>query len=261
MDEIDTWHEKTDLRAVLNAGFRKGATVPRMWKKSDNWDAIQKTPVFGPKVLAGIKVSDSILAPATRSRTFEIELTRKLPSEKVERFNQIAKESLKALHTEIEAWAKAEAAKVNGVYLTFEPKYLKHYSDRSQDLLMPLAAIAEVMGGSSVSDLIDAIPFVRKEEQHVNEDIRIFDALRQHVNGTSLKMSAGEVKELLEAKLGGCFHETVLGHVLTRYGFTSGSDRSASADGSPKKRYDISSGALDEVLARFGPQATAKVGT
>lgn len=89
VDEVDSLFgrkgapEHEDMRALLNAGHRRGAEVVRMVGQSTAMKAV-KFPVFGPKVLAGIgQLPDTI-----GDRSIVIRLQRQAPGERVARFRR-----------------------------------------------------------------------------------------------------------------------------------------------------------------------------
>ena len=144
LDEADAlWagsSERTEpLRALLNAGFMVGATVPRcVGTDHDTRDFV----VFCPKFIAGI---DAGRWPDTiRDRSIIIELRRKLPSERIERFRRRdVKPEAESLRERSEKWGKDNIAALTGAW-----PYLPHeLDDRAADAWEPLLAIAELAGG------------------------------------------------------------------------------------------------------------------
>jgi hypothetical protein len=81
IDEGDTifgGRGRPTLRAILDAGNRRGAVVPRVVR-----GAVVDYPVFGAKALAGIGEPPDTIG----SRSILIRLKRKVPRERVERFS------------------------------------------------------------------------------------------------------------------------------------------------------------------------------
>jgi hypothetical protein len=139
LDEVDTiFNPRTadryeGLRALLNAGHRRGATVPRCVGSSNK---VVEFSTFCPKVLAGI----GTLPDTVADRSIPIRLERKKRDEKVERFNRRAVEPEAVLiRTRIETWAEKNLEALDGVQIDM-PEEL---SDREQDGCEPLMAIAE----------------------------------------------------------------------------------------------------------------------
>jgi len=71
LDELDSLISLDYLKSVLNAGFQKGSTVPRMEGKDGGW-VPKKFPVFAPRALAGI--NKKILPQPTLDRTFDFDM-------------------------------------------------------------------------------------------------------------------------------------------------------------------------------------------
>ncbi len=90
LDELDAvFHDRTDkyeeVRSIINAGHRRGATVPRTVSVG-NKHAVQFFPVFGPKVLAGIgQLPDTVV-----DRSIPIRMLKRKRSEPVEKFRAVA---------------------------------------------------------------------------------------------------------------------------------------------------------------------------
>src|SRR4029453_12144657 len=89
LDESDAlWGAKTDgregLRALLNAGYRRGATVPR-GVGGRSGVGVQDFPVFGPKALARLAGK---LPRTIASRSIPIRLRRRTKGEQAERFRR-----------------------------------------------------------------------------------------------------------------------------------------------------------------------------
>jgi hypothetical protein len=141
-DEIDAVFGKNvsdaqeGVRAILNAGFQRGATVPRCIEHGKN---IEEFCVFGPKLLAGI----GLPPPTVRDRSFIIEMRRKKKTENVSRFRRRDAEALAApLRERLERWAETA---VDGLREA-RPALPEKLEDRAQDAAEPLLAIADAAG-------------------------------------------------------------------------------------------------------------------
>lgn len=145
LDETDAlWagtSERTEpIRAILNSGNRRGATVPRcVGEKME----VRDFPVFGAKVLAGI---DNGRHPDTiRDRSIEIKMRRKKSDEQVKRFRyRTAVNDAAQIRDELEAWADDETC---AVLEAAEVVELDELSDRLNEAAEPLIAIADEAGG------------------------------------------------------------------------------------------------------------------
>jgi Protein of unknown function (DUF3631) len=125
-----------DLRALLNAGYRKGAVVARIEPNGKKFE-LREFPVFSPKVLAGIgKLPDTIA-----DRGIPITLHRRAPGEAVERFRYKAVSvEGQALRERAEAWAADAVADLQAA----EPEIPEELNDRVADGWEPLLAIADM---------------------------------------------------------------------------------------------------------------------
>ena len=99
LDELDAvFHDHTDkydeLRGVINAGHRRGATVPRNVGDGKGSWVVKAFHVFGPRALAGIgKLPDTIA-----DRSIPIRMVKKKGSEPVERFrHRVARSEAESL--------------------------------------------------------------------------------------------------------------------------------------------------------------------
>lgn len=141
LDEYDTiFSDKSrglfeGLRAMLNAGNRKGTTVPRVVGQGSRM-AVQRFSIFGPKCLAGIGNAPSTVT----DRAIVVRLKRRARSELVERFR---------LRT-----ATAEAAPLRAALDRLDlhledarPLIPDILEDRAADSWEPLLALADAAGG------------------------------------------------------------------------------------------------------------------
>jgi hypothetical protein len=126
------------LRAILNAGFARGQTVPRC---TEHGNSIEEFDVFGPKCLAGINDP-----PATiKDRSFVIELRRARRSDARERFRlRDAEREADLLRRQIEAFASAPGRLA--ALRSARPELPEALNDRAQDSGEPLLAIADLAG-------------------------------------------------------------------------------------------------------------------
>jgi hypothetical protein len=141
-DEVDAVFGKNvsdsqeGIRAVLNTGFQRGATVPRC---IDHGRAIEDFPVFGAKLLAGI----GLPPPTVRDRSFVIAMKRKKKTEAVSRFRRRDAEALAApLRERLERWAESAVDALREA----RPDLPEKLGDRAQDAAEPLLSIADAAG-------------------------------------------------------------------------------------------------------------------
>jgi hypothetical protein len=143
-DEVDSVfsekaREREDLRALLNAGYRRGATVYRMG--GGNRTTLENFAVFCAKALAGL----GSLPPTTASRCLRIELKRRRLDELVEDFypDELVDDATR-LRTRFAAWADAETV---SELRALRPPRLEELRDRANEVWRPLLAIADHAGG------------------------------------------------------------------------------------------------------------------
>src|SRR5919199_5450082 len=127
------------LRGILNAGFRRGGVTSLCVGQGANL-SYRDFPVFGPKAIAGIgKLPDTIA-----DRSVPIELRRRRAGEGVARFRvrKAEREGL-SLRDAATAWAEANIERLSSA----EPQLPDELDDRAQDIIEPLLAIADEVGG------------------------------------------------------------------------------------------------------------------
>lgn len=142
LDEVDTiWSEKNEhegMRAVLNAGNRRGTTVARTVAKGKTFD-LQDFEIFCPKVLAGI----GTLPETVRDRAIVINMVRKGAGDSIERLRTRDSNALGRPIAEALALMLA-----NVTDLELDPSELPdELDDRAQDGWEPLLALAKIAGG------------------------------------------------------------------------------------------------------------------
>lgn len=123
------------LRAVLNAGHRKGQWVPRC--EPPKFD-VKKYNVFCPKALAGI----GDLPDTVADRSISIRLKRRAPAEHVRRWrHREVEEDAIPIRDGLAEWA--ESADLREA----RPELPNELNDRAMDGWEPLLAIADAAGG------------------------------------------------------------------------------------------------------------------
>lgn len=142
LDEIDTiWQDKGNehegLRALLNAGTRRGIMVPRCVGPTQQ---LVDFPTFCAKAIAGIGTPPDTVA----DRSLPIVMKRRTRDEPIERFRM----RYEVVHAEelrdrLAAWAEANVDDLKYA----DPELPDELSDRAQDVVEPLLAIADKIGG------------------------------------------------------------------------------------------------------------------
>jgi hypothetical protein len=126
-----------DLRALLNAGHRRGATIPRCVGPAHD---VKEFPVFAAVAMAGLGDAPDTLM----SRSVVIRMRRRLTSERVEPFRRRLHEQAGTdLRERLTDWCENEAARIGMAW----PEMPDGVSDRPADVWEPLLAIADSAGG------------------------------------------------------------------------------------------------------------------
>ena len=135
VDEFDALSDdaRDAVRGILNSGFRFDGVVHRC--DGDDHE-VKEFPTFGPKAIAGI----GDLPPTVADRSIEIQLHRKGPKDKVERFRKYDGREIRA---KCQRWTDDNADGVEDVPVEL-PGAL---TDRQQDIWEALFQIAAVIGG------------------------------------------------------------------------------------------------------------------
>lgn len=145
LDEVDAMFkgasERTEpLRALLNAGNRRGGTVSRCVGEGGNLE-VRDFAVFGAKVLSGI--DNSKLPDTVRDRSIAIRLRRKT-GEPVERWlPQRIESDARDLRDRLEDWA----ARATEALAEADPNLPDALPDRAAEAWWALFAIADQAGG------------------------------------------------------------------------------------------------------------------
>lgn len=134
----DKSHE--DLRALVNAGHRRGATVGRMVGDGAAMEA-KWFPVFCPVALAGLgSLPDSI-----RSRSVIIPMRRRAPGEQIRPYrDRVTRPEGEVLRRRLAAWVSRHLDDVKDC----DPVMPDGVVDRPADVWEPLLAVADAAGGS-----------------------------------------------------------------------------------------------------------------
>ncbi len=131
---------RDDLRALLNSGYRRGASVRRVVGEGKRME-VKSFPTFAPAALAGI----GDLPDTISDRSIIIEMRRRLPGECVRQFRRRDVEpEAAALRERLTIWATRRSPALEQA----RPRMPDELSDRAQDLWEPLLALADLAGGT-----------------------------------------------------------------------------------------------------------------
>jgi hypothetical protein len=128
-----------DLRGLLNAGYKRSATIARCVGDAKNMK-VERFPVYAPAALAGIAGA----MPATiTTRAITIHMRRRRTDEPVEPFRerQVARQA-QPLRDELAAWIDSTTRLGDA-----QPNMPDGVTDRSAEIWEPLLAIADTAGG------------------------------------------------------------------------------------------------------------------
>ena len=141
-DEIDgvfgnakVQEANTDLRSVLNGGYRRGAKVHRCVMHGNRVET-EELDAFAPVAVAGLRDLPDTLA----SRSIFISMRRRAPNENVEPFrHRYHSEQAKPIKEFLVEWCAEHEPHITGA----EPEMPKGIEDRAADCWEPLLAIAD----------------------------------------------------------------------------------------------------------------------
>jgi hypothetical protein len=175
-DEVDTVFNakggNEDLRGLLNAGYKQGATVTRCAGDAKSMK-VERSPVFAPVALGGIAGN----MPATIThRAVTIHMRHRRSDQTVEQFRQrTAERDARPIRTALAAWMGSVADQVADAI----PALPAGVVDRSAEIWEPLVAIAAAAGGEWRERARAACAHcVLKSSQPVTNGIRLLADLR-----------------------------------------------------------------------------------
>jgi Protein of unknown function (DUF3631)/Toprim domain len=144
LDEMDAAMKQSEgmaeaLRGLMNSGFTRAGACYVMNVPVDGGYEPRAFSTWCPQFLSGI----GNLPDTVRDRSIEIEMKRKLPSEKVKRLRQRDGADLQLVARMSVRWAADDKAKLSAA----EPAIPPGLNDRAADTWEPLFAIADLAGG------------------------------------------------------------------------------------------------------------------
>jgi hypothetical protein len=196
LDEIDAVFgsntERTEpLRACLNAGNRRGASVARCVGKGTKLE-VHDFSVFCPKILAGIDTGK--LPETIQDRAVTIRMKRRRHGETVERLRyRFAVKEAAPLRADLEAWATGAVEGLRDAI----PDLPNELGDRQADAWEPLFAIADLAGGDWVTRARAAAVALSKpaDGDEAGRGAQLLAAIRSALKGGEVITTA----DLLEA--------------------------------------------------------------
>ena len=127
-----------DLRAMINAGYSRGATVARVVGEGSKMKT-QRFPVYAAMALASI----GDLPDTVESRAVVIPMRRRAPNEHVEQFRRRrVLETIADIRTRLQRWGVEHSDELSDT----DPQMPEELTDRAADIWEPLLAIADIAG-------------------------------------------------------------------------------------------------------------------
>ncbi|MBV9140040.1 MAG: DUF3631 domain-containing protein [Pseudonocardiales bacterium] len=129
-----------DLRGLLNAGYKRSATIARCVGDAKNIK-VERFPVYAPAALAGIA---GAMPSTITTRAITIHMRRRRPDEPVEPFRErhVARDA-RPLRDHLTTWIDSVRPQLSGVL----PTMPEGVTDRPAEIWEPLLALAETAGG------------------------------------------------------------------------------------------------------------------
>lgn len=218
-DEVDAiWTKRgkdsdsnEDLRALLNSGYRRGATIPRCVGPRHE---VQNFAVYSPAALAGLgDLPDTLM-----SRSVIIRMRKRMKSERVEPFRMRVHEPQGLpLAERLEKWAGQVGQQVGNAWPELPPGVV----DRPAELWEPLIAVADAAGGHWPATARAACVELLKvaEERDVSLGVRLLIDLRT-VFGDADAMATADILDALhdldEAPWGDLYGKPMQSRTLAR---------------------------------------------
>jgi putative DNA primase/helicase len=252
IDEADTFLKQNQtLLGILNAGHvRESAYVTRVNDKAP--DGVQDYRVWCPKVLAMI----GTLPPTLEDRSIVIRLSRRSPSEKIERLRLDADNELLQLREAAGSWAARDSHLITDP----DPDIPVELNDRAADNWRRLLAIADLAGETwGLRTRSAAIALTGREHEEAVGDLLLLDIKQIYaVGGNDRLRSKDIVSKLAEMEHrpwpewdNGCpMTPAQLAKILSPYGIAPDTHR---IGGIAAKGYLPSQFA--DAFARYAPQA------
>lgn len=204
-DEVDAVFNakggNEDLRGLLNAGYKQGATVTRCAGDAKKV-TVERFPVFAPVALGGIagNMPDTIT-----TRAVTIHMRRRRADQKVDQFRQRqAKRDAQPIQKALAAWIASVADEIGDAV----PELPDGVVDRAAEIWEPLIAIADAAGGEWPNRARKACAhFVLKTSQPTTNGVRLLADLRtiydrHNTDRLATKALLADLTELEEAPWG-----------------------------------------------------------
>jgi hypothetical protein len=263
VDEVDIIFAGKDDRAralagLLNAGYEQGGSALRVGGPSR--DRLEEFSAFCPKALAGI---GSKLPDTTVDRCIPIEMKRRTPGERVERFKRRrARGEADGLRKRCADWAEQRLEELEAA----RPELPDQLDDRAQEIAEPLFAVANIAGGDWPERVRSAIVALRGGESADDDSagVRLLSDIRAVFDGRDRVPSSeplAGLNALEESPWGEWYGKPLtsrgLAKLLDRYAIKPRNVRLA--DGTTPKGYRRDQ--FDDAWDRYLPQTPPEGGS
>jgi hypothetical protein len=171
IDEADDlFARKSDLKHIVNAGWTRGAKIPRQV----NIGGVSTTVYFDPYTPKTIALLGGNLPPTTRSRCIELRMLPKRPDETVEEFKYVDDPESAVLRRKFARFAADNAAALKSAQPTM-PSGLNNRAAMNWKLLL---AIAELAGAPWPKRAREAAERLSRRGKRPSDGVRLLAAIR-----------------------------------------------------------------------------------
>jgi putative DNA primase/helicase len=218
IDEADDlFVRKSDLKHIINAGWTRGAKIPRQVNINKVWRTVYFDP-FTPKMIALLGRN---LPAATRSRGIELRMLPKRFDEEVDSFSQLDDPEFAVLRRKFARWAMDHAAALK----TAQPVVPSGFNNRAAMNWTLLLAIAELAGGDWPERARQAAQRLTRSGRRASDGVQLLAAIRIMLAGKKVITSKTIVAELLKDPTdiwvaynhGGAVTQRQVAHLLSAY--------------------------------------------
>src|SRR5262249_24284336 len=171
IDEADDlFSRRSDLKHIVNAGWTKGAKIPRQVNIKGAWVTVYFDP-FTPKMIALLGRN---LPPAARTRSIELRMLPKRADEKVEEFEHVDDVEFNVLRRKFVRWSIDNAVVLKRAKPTV-PVGLNKRAAMNWSLLL---AIAELAGGDWSERAREAAGRLTRKGRLPSDSVKLLGAIR-----------------------------------------------------------------------------------
>ena len=219
LDECDAYlgarklsDEQEQVRAIVNSGYRRGASVARNEVSGKDWKP-RRFAVFAPVALAGIgDLPDTIL-----DRSVVVAMKRRRPQDRVSPWRERMKEGLRPLQDQLAEWGEAHINEA--VALDSDPHFLPDgIEDRTADVWGPLIITAAVASARWHQRLVDASTelIASTQTRSASLGVRLLSDIHVVFNNRNVEALLKALHDLEDAPWGDLRGEPIQSRFLSR---------------------------------------------